>query len=184
MTDSRFDDCVGLIRGGDKNGLKEIYCEYGKMIFSVMNTAVGNPHNAEDLTADFFLKLWNISASYSGGNGHKRWLVTVARNMAADFLRKSGRELLTVDDENEDGLTANEPADFDTPEEKVLGRLSVSEALEQLDASEREILNLKVYAELTFAEISEVLKKPVGTVAWKYRNTVAKLQKLIKEVRK
>lgn len=40
MTDSLFDSQIKLIRQGDKQGLKEIYSEYGTMIYTIMLSAV------------------------------------------------------------------------------------------------------------------------------------------------
>lgn len=182
MTDSRFDEQILLIRQGVRSGLKEIYDEYGRFIYSVMLSAVRNSHNAEDLTSDFFIKLWEkLADTYKSGRGHKRWLAAAAHNMAIDFLRKNGREQLILDDENENGAEL-EPQSEENSENTVIGGLTVKEALEKLSPSEREIVNLKLFGELTFKEISQVLGKPLGTVTWKYQNAVKKLGRYIKEV--
>ena len=184
MTDNSFERCILLIRQGDKSGLKEIYDGYGKLIYSVMLSAVKRHTDAEDLTSDFFLKLWDkLADTYKAGNGHKRWLVTAARNMAVDFLRKNSRMELTIDrsDDNDD-TQKNEPVSSDNTEDEAIGSLSVREALSHLDDKEREIVNLKLFADLTFREIAPIMAMPLGTVTWKYRNAIKKLQKYVKEV--
>ena len=182
MTDSRFESCILLIQQGDKIGLKEIYDGYAKIIYSVMLSAVKNPSDAEDLTSDFFLKLWEkLAATYKQGSGHKRWLATLAHNMAIDFLRKNNRIELTIDtDEDENSHT--EPVSSDNCEETVIGNLSVREALEKLSESEREVVNLKLFAGFTFEETAKILSMPLGTVTWKYRRAIDKLSKYVKEV--
>ena len=182
MTDSRFESCILLIQQGDKIGLKEIYDGYAKIIYSVMLSAVKNPSDAEDLTSDFFLKLWEkLAATYKQGSGHKRWLATLAHNLAIDFLRKNNRVELTIDtDEDENSHT--EPVSSDNCEETVIGNLSVREALEKLSESEREIVNLKLFAGFTFEETAKILSMPLGTVTWKYRRAIDKLSKYVKEV--
>ena len=180
MTDSLFESCIGQIRCGDKTGLRKIYDEYGKIIYSVMLTAVKNSHDAEDLTSDFFLKLWDkLADTYKSGGGHKRWLTVAAHNMAVDFLRRKNRVQLISDDE-ENGLP--EPVSDENTENAVIGSMTVKDALERLNDDEREIVNLKLFADLTFKDIAHTLNKPVGTVAWRYRNAVSKLRKYIKEV--
>lgn len=182
MTDSRFESCILLIQQGDKIGLKEIYDGYAKIIYSVMLSAVKNPSDAEDLTSDFFLKLWEkLAATYKQGSGHKRWLATLAHNMAIDFLRKNNRIELTIDtDEDENSHT--EPVSSDNCEETVIGNLSVREALEKLSESEREVVNLKLFSGFTFEETAKILSMPLGTVTWKYRRAIDKLSKYVKEV--
>ncbi len=186
MTDSRFESCILLIRQGDKSGLKEIYTEYCKVIYSVMLSVVKNQSDAEDLTSDFFLKLWEkFSDTYKEGNGHKRWLSVMARNMAIDFLRKQSRIELTIDntkDSDEDNSPHTEPVSTDNTEETVLGNLTIREALKKLKDDEREIVNFKVFVGLTFKQIAKTLNMPLGTVTWKYRSAINKLSNYVKEV--
>ncbi|MCM1329587.1 MAG: sigma-70 family RNA polymerase sigma factor [Ruminococcus sp.] len=178
MTDRQFERRIKLIQQGDRQGLKEIYGEYGKMIYQCAFQVLRNRQDAEDVTSDFFLKLWNIADTYCFGGKHKRWLVTIARNMALDLVKKKSRERLAEDGEDFGGDTA----DTVSTEETVTGKIAVAEALERLDESEREIVNMKIFAGMTFRDIAEVLEKPIGTVTWKYRNALAKMREFIGEV--
>lgn len=183
MTDSRFESCILLIRQGDKTGLREIYDGYFKTIYSVMLSVVKNHADAEDLTADFFLKLWErLADTYTAGNGHKRWLVTAAKNMAVDFVRKNNHIQLTIDSpQDEENSPHTEPVS-EGFENSVIGNMTVREALSKLSDSEREIVNLKLFAGLTFKEIARALSKPLGTVSWKYRSAIKKLSNYVREV--
>lgn len=178
MTDRQFERRIKLIQQGDRQGLKEIYDEYGKMIYQCVFQVLHSPQDAEDVTSEFFLKLWKIADTYCFGGKHKRWLVTIARNMALDLIKKQSREQLTINDDD----FPDEPADTVSTEETVAGKMAVAEALEKLDESEREIVNMKIFADMTFKDIAAVLEKPIGTVTWKYRNAIAKLREFIGEV--
>lgn len=180
MTDRQFERRITLIQQGDKQGLKEIYEEYGKTIYQCVYQILRSSHDAEDITSEFFLKLWRIADTYCFGGKHKRWLVTIARNMALDFLKKQKREQPLLDGGAEEN-TIPEPADSVSTEDTVTGKMAVAEALETLDESEREIVNMHILAELTFREIAAIVEKPIGTVTWKYRNAVMKLQKIVGE---
>jgi RNA polymerase sigma-70 factor (ECF subfamily) len=57
----------------------------------------------------------------------------------------------------------------------------VAIGLSRLDADRREVVELKTYAGLTFAEIAEVTGLPQGTVATRYRTALARLRLLLKE---
>ena len=180
MTDKQFERRIMLIQQGDKQGLKEIYDEYGKMIYQCAFQILRSKQDSEDITSDFFLKLWNIADTYCFGGKHKRWLVTIARNMALDMLKKRSREQLVINGESEESFT-NEPADSVSTEDTVTGNMTVEEAMNKLDESEREIVNMRIFAEMTFKDISAALEKPLGTVTWKYRNAISKLRKNIGE---
>ena len=59
MNNREFDRCMRRMQKGDKTGLKEIYEAYISYIYAVIRGVVKNKENAEDLTAEFFIKLWN-----------------------------------------------------------------------------------------------------------------------------
>ena len=178
MTDSEFDSAIEKIRNGDKSGLRLIYDIYGDKIYRLFLSKVRNHQDAEDLTSDFFLKLWECAGSYQPGGGHKCWMTTIARNMAVDYFRKSGRETPVEDVEavNETAFT-----EHTTPEHQTINKLQTVHLLASLSEEEQEIIQMHIAAELTFREIAVILKRPLGTVAWKYRNAIGKLQKLAKE---
>ena len=124
------------------------------------------------MTADFFIRLWDIADTYRPGKGHRAWLITIARNMAIDYLRKRKRESLTA--EIPDYLQAGE----DSCEAYLCQKIGLEQALMTLKEEERQIVNLKIMGELTFREIASVLKKPQGTVAWCYRTAIRKLREV------
>lgn len=170
MTQQEFEASIAKIQRGDKDGLKEIYEAYISYIYMIVLGLVGNRENAEDVTSEFFIKLWIIADSYQKNGAHKAWLATVARNMALDFLRKNKREIPIEEFEEEIGLD-------ETPEEEVVGELSVQEALATLNEPERLVVDMKVLGEMSFREISEALHIPMGTVTWRYQNAIKKLRR-------
>ena len=103
------------------------------------------------------------------GNGHKKWLVTIARNMAVDRIRKIDREAL-VDEIPETGQSGS-------MEEQVVNSVSLKVAMESLKPDEREIVDMKVAGGFTFREISEIVGKPMGTVTWLYNSAIKRLRR-------
>lgn len=97
MTEQEFEQAVVRIRDGDKDGLKEIYLAYVKFIYAVIYEILQNKENTEDVTSEFFIKLWDVAERYEPGHGHRGYLATIARNMAIDYIRKHRREVLSAD---------------------------------------------------------------------------------------
>ena len=175
MNNREFDRCMRRIQKGDKVGLKEIYEAYISYVYAVILGVVKNKENAEDLTADFFIKLWNMADQYKAGSGHKTWMTVIARNMAIDFMRKAGREQLT--EEVPEVSAADTAAGIaDSMENEVVGRMNFRETVEKLPETERQIMTMKLAGQMTFKEIAEVLGIPMGTVTWKYQNSLEKLR--------
>ncbi len=170
MTQSEFEASVKKIQNGSKEGLREIYEAYVGYIYTIVLGVVGNKENAEDVTSEFFIKLWTALDTYQSNGAHKAWLATIARNMAVDFIRKNKREIPTEEFE-EDVSTA------ETPEQEVISDISLQEALSRLSDAERLVVDMKVLGEMSFREISESTGIPMGTVTWRYQNAIKKLRR-------
>ena len=184
MTEQQFEKAVRLMVNGDKAGLREIYENYLGYIYRIVYEILQSKENAEDVTSEFFIRLWNKAEQYKPGNGHKGYLATMSRNMAIDFLRRHRREELTellqdMGKEEEEGQGGSELLKKSNVnvEEEVLSNLSVKQAMEQLGWAERQIVSLKVLGEMTFKEIAAVREMPMGTVTWKYQNAMKKLRR-------
>lgn len=171
MTEQLFTESISQICKNEKEGLRRIYEDYNPMIYSAVWEIVRNREDAEDLTSEFFIRLWNAADTYRPGRGHRAWMLTIARNMALDHLRKRRREE-PVEELPEDSQGQKE---FD---EGVVNAVSLAQALQTLKEDEREIVNLKIMGELTFREIARMLGKPQGTVAWCYRTAIRKLREV------
>lgn len=185
MTEHQFEQAVSRMVRGDKTGLKEIYENYLGYIYRIIYEILQSRENAEDVTSEFFIRLWDRAEQFKPGTGHRGYLATMARNMAIDFLRKHKREELTamlqdIDSEPEEegreekaGLSRS-TADV---EAEVVQNMSVQAAMETLKPGERQIVSMKVLGELTFKEISQIMGIPMGTVTWKYQNAIKKLRR-------
>lgn len=187
MENRRFDECMERIRSGDKDALKDIYTEYAGYIFHMISGIVGNRENAEDITSEFFIRLWDKADRYQPGNGHKTWITQIARNMAIDYLRAHNREIPY--DHTQGYHEAGESQDVEAQtaatgteyvkdiSEEVTERLTVEQVLSQLKPEQREIVHLKVMGDLTFKEIAKMLGIPMGTVTWRYRQAIKTLRR-------
>ena len=171
MTQEEFNECMARIKSGDKEGLKDIYTAYLSYIYTIVYGIVNSKENAEDITSEFFIKLWEIADQYKPqSNGHKAYLATVARNMALDFLRKNKREVLTEELPEEEYVTSQ-------VEEEVISDVGLQEALNSLKEAERVVVSMKILSDMTFQEIADALNTPLGTVTWRYKNALMKLRR-------
>ena len=177
MNNREFDRCMRRMQKGDNTGLTEIYEAYISYIYAVIRAVVKNKENAEDLTAEFFIKLWNMADQYKAGSGHKTWMTVIARNMAIDFMRKAGREQLTEEVPEASAADAASGT-AGSLENDVVGRMKCTETVQKLPETERQIMTMKLAGQMTFKEIADVLGIPMGTVTWKYQNSLEKLRRV------
>lgn len=186
MNDQQFESAVVRMVQGDKTGLKEIYEAYVGYIYRIIYEVLQNKENAEDVTSDFFIKLWDKADQFKPGSGHKGYLATMARNMAIDFIRKHKKEELTAmlqdieagpEEEEKSQKNFYREAAVSEVEKSVIQDMTVQEALDTLKPSERQVVSLKVLGEMTFKEIAKAMGIPLGTVTWKYQNAIKKLRR-------
>ncbi len=178
LNEEQFNSCIQAILSKDKAGLRDIYDAYLKYVYQIILGVVGRKEDAEDITSEFFIKLWQNADKYKPGSGHKGYLATIARNMAIDFLRKSRHEVLASgDDDEETESFENTLKSNDDTENTVIEDISLKEALDRLKPKQRQIVDMKILSEMTFQEISETLNMPMGTVTWHYREAINKLRR-------
>lgn len=183
MTDSEFDESMVRMQHGDREPLKSIYKDYIGYIYSIMLSVVGRRENAEDLAADFFIRLWERADRYRPGTGHKAWMSRIAHNMAVDFIRKYKREALSdemesaSDDDSEGGRSIYDQEITNPVEDEVVSNLALQQALSTLNDEERQVINMKIMGDMTFKSIAEAMGLSMGTVTWKYQSAIRKLRK-------
>lgn len=185
MTDEEFQLAIDMMLSGNSDGLKNIYQEYIKLIYVTIYNIVGSKEDAEDLSSEFFIKLVRVAGGYKQGNGHRTWLVTIARNMALDHLRKRKNEVLASTQENDETAndyldSVNENAAQENPvEEKAMLSQDMQAAMKTLTPNEKEIVDLKLIGQFKFKEISQMLGQPMGTVTWVYNQAIKKLRRCL-----
>lgn len=67
MTDREFEQCMSAMAAGDRDSLRHIYDAYLKLIYAVVYDTIGQREEAEDVTSEFFIKLYSIAGSYKPG---------------------------------------------------------------------------------------------------------------------
>lgn len=162
-----YDKLIKQIATGDMPALEQLYNSMYSDVFAFTLSIVRNQAAALDLTQDTFLQVYAGAKTFlSSGNG-RAWVLTVARNLALNHLKKQKRE-----------LTNDLPVYLDTdgnPYEQTEASLMLDTLFQKLDVVEREILMLKAKG-YTHKEIASVVNKPEGTVRWKYADAMKKLQ--------
>jgi RNA polymerase sigma-70 factor, ECF subfamily len=150
---------------------KALYEQYAPDVFRFAIYLSGNHSDAEDITAETFVRAWTASARIEAATV-KGYLFTIARNLFLKGLRRTSRQT-TLDDELPDGAPG-EPARFDrrTELDAVLARL---QTLPELD---RAALLMRAQDGLPYQEIAAALGISVSAAKVKVHRARAVLMKL------
>lgn len=128
---SAREDLESLLLGvaaGDSHSLEELYHRTRTAVYGLVLSYLKHPQDAEDVTQDAFVRIWDTAASYRPQGKPMAWLLTVARNLALMRLRERGKTQ-ELTDEEWSALPARAP-DVTTEDRHVL-RAALSVLSEQ-----------------------------------------------------
>lgn len=168
-------DAAGLCRlaQGDLSALGDLYDRYGRLVFRYALAILGADADAEDVASTAFLRLARQGKRAARIRDLRRFLIAAARNEAISVLRRRRRQREAVE-----SAALFEPA----PEAHAAADREVIErALAALPREQREVVVLKVYEGLTFAEIAQLVRVSPNTAASRYRYAVAKLREMLSD---
>ena len=167
------------ICAGDDAGLAELYDRYAAMAMGLAFRITRDQLEAEDVVHDAFVAVVERADQYRAERGSVvAWLVTTVRNLALDRMRRRTRRAQITEEE-----LRHEPTEV-VPDPELIARaererLSVRQALELLPASQRETLEIAFYEGLSYPEIAERQKIPLGTVKSRAARALSALRGLL-----
>ncbi len=128
----------------------------------------GNSADADDVVQEACLRALKGIDGFAGGNA-KAWLLTITRNAAFTFMARNRSRMLVLEGDQEEAGRALEdtPDPGATPEAGLIAKTdaaALEAALASLPQPFREIIILREYNDLSYKEIAEMTRLPIGTV--------------------
>lgn len=155
------------VAGGNLECLEDIFHEMKDSVYAFAYTVTRQKQAAEDILQETMLQIAESAKRFKLYGNPRAWVMTIARNIAFNFIRQTGRET-ELNENISDGAVPLE--------HWVTGELSAVSLLDSLTLSEREIVVLHVISGLKHREIAKLLDIPLGTVCWKYNQSMKKLK--------
>jgi RNA polymerase sigma-70 factor, ECF subfamily len=172
-------DLVGA-RRREPAAVTRIYTAYAPALFRFFLAAVGDRPTAEDLTGDVFKSAIEDLPRFHGPvEALGGWLFRIARHDLSDYRRRQAGKLVQP---LEDLLEEAALAGGVDPEELALDRVEgdrVLAALRQLTPDQREVLLLRLVADLTAAEVAGILNKSTDAVKALQHRGLASLARVL-----
>jgi RNA polymerase sigma-70 factor (ECF subfamily) len=165
---------LARIQRHDQQALAEVHDRYFDRLYRYLNYRLGEPEVAADLTGEVFLALVKaLKAGKPPRTSLAGWLYTVARNLAADYIKGKGRTVPLMED-----LAADELSLTDQVHLSQLAPI-LSKALLQLTEEQQHVIALRFGQELSLAETAQLLQKSVGAVKALQHRALASLARFI-----
>jgi RNA polymerase sigma-70 factor (ECF subfamily) len=143
------------VHHGSREAFEALFERYRTKVWGFFRRRVDDPARAEELTQDTFLAILRGAVRYEPRALFRTYLYGIAFNILS-VERRNAKNRRFAPIEEADAL----PASSAGPE----SALWIREAIGRLDPDEREILLLREYEELSYAEIAAVLRLPLNTV--------------------
>ncbi|MEW2175021.1 sigma-70 family RNA polymerase sigma factor [Streptomyces sp. NPDC005406] len=178
MEGTRYEEDLarGLV-AADEEAFAAIYRHWGSLVHTMAARSLGDAHEAEDVTQQVFVGAWRGRHGFRPERGALgAWLVGITRRKIIDALAARTRRMAVVDSATHDATPARpaEPAP-----DAVLDRVLLVDALHQLPRTQREVLCLAFYEDLTQVQIAERTGVPLGTVKSHTRRGLHRLRLMI-----
>ena len=164
MKDEALEKVVERCRAGDERAWEELVDATADDIFRMAVSFTRHRSEAEDLTQEVFLKLWQNLHRYVAASSFRAWAFRVARNLFVDAYRRSRehRKATWVDSEFLEMLPGGED-----PHTRAVRRQRLEmakSALERLPEELAQLIMLRDFADWSYEELAEEMTIPVGTV--------------------
>jgi RNA polymerase sigma-70 factor, ECF subfamily len=173
MTDlERVERCLN----GEREAFDELVLEYQRSIYRLCFRYSQNVEEAYDLAQDAFLKAYQGLRTFNRRSSFKTWLYRVAINNCLNYLhrQRSHGEEVEVDSTEDHSVHIHERVE----QSEQLRALRAS--IEKLPPRQQAALKLRVYDQLSYEEISKVLKCTVSTAKTNVFFALATLRKVMK----
>ncbi len=173
-TDSSTDEfLLAQVALGNEVALTTLYQRFSKRVHSLARRILGSQSEADDVTQEVFVKLWEKANVFFEQRGSAAaWLMTIAHHASIDALRR--RNARRIDTAEEDlGRFFLEPS-HDPLEQAMLSR-----ALTVLSSGERQLIELAFFAGFSHSQIAKKTELPLGTIKSRLRLGLEKLAKAL-----
>lgn len=151
---------------------------HNRVVYNMAFRFMRDHGGADDVTQDTFLKAFHAIGSFRGESSLKSWLLRIASNTAKNALRSRDRRP-TVD-------VSDVPLAWNHLDYARLEKMQTAEllkaAVERLPAKQRQALELRIYDDLSFKEIAEIMDAPFDTAKANFRHAILNLKKILENV--
>ena len=166
---------------GDDNAFAELVNKYQKQVHALVWRKIGDFHVAEELTQDVFLKAYQGLATLKKPQSFVSWLYVIASNDCSTWLRKKRLWMQSLEDTSSAKLEKATYSGYVIQENERTSseaqRDVVQKLLAKLQESERTVMTLHYFGEMTCKEISEFLGVSVGAIKSRLKRARHRLKK-------
>jgi len=158
---------------GRPDALQLAYERFAPLVYTLALRSLGAVHDAEDVTQQVFVSAWRSRDTFDPERGSLGgWLTAITRNKIADMMQRRQRDQRVL------AQVAGRAAapGSDGPGDNMVDRIVLADELARLPESQRLVMTLAFYSDLTHEQIARTLELPLGTVKSHIRRGLLRLR--------
>jgi RNA polymerase sigma-70 factor (ECF subfamily) len=169
-------------KAGNQSAFKSLLNTYWRDVYNFLYEKIKNEDEAEDIAIKAFAKAFDKLDSYNKKYTFKTWLITIAKNIYIDHLRKQKTVFISLnhsDSSNFDVLDESPSVEDTIITEQNLAVLLQN--IKKIKPNYQEVIQLRYFQEMSVKEIAMVLNEPLSTIKVKLLRARKLLAEILKE---
>ena len=162
------------LKQGKQESAQELYKKYKNLVYGIAFSMLKNKDDSEDIVQNTFKRIIETDVDKLPKDYEATWMYTVTKNEALLFLQKKDNninieDIYSIQDKNDEIA-------------KVIDCESYNKMISKLSNKEKEIVSLKIIADLSFNQIGKLLDENTNTIKWRYYNAIYKLKVVLSNI--
>jgi RNA polymerase sigma-70 factor (ECF subfamily) len=182
---------IEAAKRGENKAFERLMKKYYKSVYFLVFKMVRNSEDAEDLTQESFAKAFNSINSFDPKYAFSTWLFKIATNNCIDHIRRQKMQTLSINQptQGEDGSSmVFQIQDRDLiPDEQILKKQRkeiIARAVSGLPDRYQQLIQLRYFRELSYEEVAQELKIPLGTVKAQLHRAKELLNEALEDIKR
>lgn len=183
MTDAEL---IQGLKDKDSGAWHELVDRYQLLVYNICIGFLRNAHDAEDLSQDIFIEVFNSAHKFRGDAKLSTWLYRISVNRSLNFIRNNRKRRFWKEIDALFGVSASEeaiafvPSVETDPMETSEQRTLLDQAISQLPENQRVAFTLNKIEELPYAEVAEIMELSLSAVESLIHRARVNLRKKLK----
>ena len=178
-TEQDIQDIITKAKKGNQIAYSTLLDTFWNYVYGFQLKRTENENDAEDITMQTFSKAFDKLDTYNETYEFKTWLITISKNIHVDLVRKRNRTIIQTRENNE--VIKKVLDDAPSAEDQLITEQNLATLLQhikKLKPHYQEVINLRYFNELSYADIATQLNEPMNNIKVK----LLRAKKLLAEV--
>ena len=173
-------DLIDKITHGDEDAFAQLMELYAQGVYTLIVRVTRCEKDAEELTQDVFIKVYNHIGKFAGKSSFSTWLYRIAYNIAISYSRRQKQPTYTIDEGRLRSVELNDVERMEaSTDDATINALTI--AIDKLESQERALISLFYYQERSIAECATIMGQSENNIKVRLHRIRKKLYLLITE---